>query len=85
MTRAEISAELDRTACDWRVPLPEMRDPCSADGVVRAARIDFIRRMHKAGVAGGHVAWALNSGVSTIHGWYRKLQRRERFWWSGEK
>lgn len=82
MTRAEISAELDRTACEWRVTLREIRNVDMQDGVVRAARVAFIRRMHAAKVAAGHVAWALGGGVSTIQGWYRKLDRREKVWWS---
>lgn len=82
MTRKEISSELDRTACEWRVTLREIRNPDMQDGVVRAARVAFIRRMHAANVEAGHVAWALDAGISTIHGWFRKLERREKAWWS---
>lgn len=84
MTRQEISAELDRVACEWRVTLLELRNPDLQDGVVRAARMAFIRRMHAAKVEAGHTAWALHGGLSTIRRWYRTLNEREKMWWSHE-
>lgn len=86
MTRNEISAELDRVACEWRVPLSRLRGDREMHGapdrLVTAARAVFVRKMFAEGVATGHVAWALNIAEKNAREWYRILRKAEQQWWA---
>lgn len=85
VTRAEISAELDRVACEWRVPLSKLRGDRKKWGtpprLVIAARAAFMRRMFAENVPTGHAAWALNISDGSAREWYSVLRKAERAWW----
>lgn len=84
MTRAEISKELDRVACEWRVPLSAMRSQRKNNhrgGLPLLARCVFMRSMWLARVPAGHVAWALNSTSRCVEIWYSSFKKAEEQWW----
>ncbi len=86
MTRQEMSAELDRVACEWRVPLAKLRGNGLHGGtpnrLVTAARAMFVRKMFAENVSTGHVAWALNMSTGSVREWYRMLKQAEQQWWA---
>lgn len=85
MTRSDIEAELNRVACEWRVPLIEIRGTGGrgrrGDAMVMAAKMTFIKRMIAAGVTCGHIAWALNIHRNAADRLCRKVRTREAEWW----
>lgn len=88
MTRQEISAELNRVASEWRVPLSRLRGTRNREGqpgaLQIAARATFVRRMLAEGVEAGHVAWALNISETSARRWYQKFRAAEKAWWQHE-
>ena len=84
MTRAQISAELDRVACEWRVPLDKLRGNGIKNGttsrLVTAARATFVRRLFAEGVKTGHLAWALNISEKNAREWYSVIRKAEARW-----
>ena len=87
MTRGEIERELDRTACEWRVPLHKMRGNGihggRVDGITWAARSVFAKRLFVEGVEAGHLAWALNISKQNASRWYVRFRKAEKKWWGG--
>ena len=85
MTRSEISQELAKVACEWRVPLERLRgnrDKYSRPSrLAIAARAQFVRKMYAENVATGHVAWALNISEKSAREWYVTFREAESAWW----
>jgi hypothetical protein len=85
MTRAEITTELDRVACEWRVPLKVLRGNGKHGGrvcgIVAAARAVFAKRMFVEGVQPGHVAWALDVSPQCAARWFKRFRKAEQQWW----
>jgi len=86
VTRQEIARELDKIACEWRVPLRELRGNGRhggrVGGIVAAARATFAKRMFVEGVQPGHVAWALNISPQCAARWFERFRKAERRWWA---
>ena len=89
MTRAEISKELDRVACEWRVPMRRLQGNGihggRVGGIVWAARSVFAKKLFVEGVDAGHLAWALNISKQNASRWYVRFRKAERDWFGWGK